>query len=228
MCPCDYLTWDNPGLISLLKDAMPSLQHSTWLEVQDTTLYRISLSFTAVWGVTQQHLISLTHQSLSLNVFTQSFLLKLNGDTAGPSPQSWMWMERMRSIIFGFHAYFCYFSQLALHWKYDVLPAYLVDCTKLIGHITKFSLSSDPGKNDDSALIVNAFISLVENKHKYTHKFIDFCEWLRLLLHDSFDGKVHPTCVSLCISATYARASQVALVVKKKKKKKTCLAMQET
>ena len=126
----------------------------------------------------------------------------------------------MGSIIFGFHAYFCYFSLLALHWKYDVLPAYLVDCTKLIGHITKFSLSSDPGKNDDSALIVNAFISLVENKHKYTHKFIDFCEWLRLLLHDSFDGKVHPTCVSLCISATYARASQVALVVKKKKKKK--------
>ena len=41
MCPCDYLTWDNPGLISLLKDTMPTLQHSIWWEVQDTTLYRI-------------------------------------------------------------------------------------------------------------------------------------------------------------------------------------------
>ena len=54
----------------------------------------------------------------------------------------------------------------------------------------------------------------MENKHKCKHKFIDFCEWLRLLLFDSFDGKVHPACVSLCISATYARAPQVALVVK--------------
>ena len=126
----------------------------------------------------------------------------------------------MRSIIFEFHAYFCYFSLLALHWKYDVLPAYTVDGIKLIGQITKFSLSSDPGKNDDSDLIVYAFISLLENKHKYTHKLIDFCEWFRLLLPDSFAAKVHPVCVSICISATYARASHVALVFKKKKKKK--------
>ena len=55
-------------------------------------------------------------------------------------------------------------------------PAYPVDCTKLIGQITKFSLSSVPGRDDDSDFIVYAFISLLENKHKYTHKFIDFSE----------------------------------------------------
>ena len=45
---------------------------------------------------------------------------------------------------------------------------------------------------------------------------------------DSFAAKVHPMCVSLCISATYARASQVVLAVKKKKKKKKRKERKET
>lgn len=146
----------------------PTLEHSTWLEVRDSTLfhYKMSLiSFTTLWRVTQSTW-SASH-IIAFPWMPSQRACCPTGDTAGPAPSKGGG-QKVKSIYLQIPLILLSFS------IYSPFKVWCPSCHYIkIGQIARSSLSSDYSKNDDSDFSVHAFISLLKNKHRYIHKFMD-------------------------------------------------------